>query len=409
MGYVVKTIIDRRYQKKDGRYPIKILVYINGEKERYGTKYSLTEEDWAKLNNFDESTPALQKIKKKLDGFVRKADDILEKFEPQTHEAFEKEFFTEVHRYNNKISFWFNEYTSELKQANRPESTIQTYNTALKSLQLYQPNLTFQEITPQFLKQYEVWMKNKGRSKATIGIYLRHLRSIFNYAIQEKKVIKADIYPFGRKKYVIKTQNRKKQSLSFDQIKLIDNYQAVQGSSLDYARDMFLFHYLLNGSNTKDICRLKYSDLDLENGTFSFYRAKTENTESDVTPISGVLHERARQIIIKWGNEDKTGFVFPYFNEFAGKNVIDAKRERTILGFVRRRINKHLFTIQEKLGITVKLTTAIARHSYAKRLNETYQLPEISEQLGHQNIKTTINYINSMDYTMKKSMTVSLL
>lgn len=409
MGYSVKAILDRRSKKTDETHPVKIQVYINGNKVRYSTKFSLTDEDWLLLNNFEESTPALRKIKKKLDDLVWNADKILENLEPLTYENFQQQFFTEVNRFNTKLSFWFKEYTQELRLANRPESTIKTYETSLNSLQLYQPNLIFLDITPRFLKEYESWMKSRGKSKATIGIYLRHLRSIFNYAIHEKKVIKADLYPFGKKKYVIKTQSRKKQSLSFDQITLINSYPSIAGSSLEYARDLWIFHYLLNGSNSKDICRLKYSDLDLENSTFSYYRAKTENTESDSTPISGFLHDRAKQIINMWGNKDKSGFVFPYYNEFDGKKVIDSKRERTILGFVRKRINRNLSTIQQELGLPVKLTTAIARHSFARRLNENFQRSDISDQMGHQYSNTTDTYINSLDFTKKKAMAISLL
>lgn len=409
MGYSIKAILDKRYKKTDGTYPVKLLVYINSKKVPYGTAYALTEDDWEKLNNFNESTAALRKIKKKLDSHISNADKILENLEPLSHKAFEQEFFTEVHRHNNKISFWFNEYIKELKTDNRPYSTIRIYETALNSLEQFQPNLTFQEITPDFIDDYEVWMKGKGNSRATLGIYLRHLRSIFNYAIHIKKVIKPEVHPFGKKKYVIKTKSRKKQSLSYDQIKLIDSFKAKAGSSLEYARDMWLFHYLLNGSNTKDICRLKYSDLDLENNTFSFYRAKTENTESDTTPISGYLHERAIQIINRYGNQDKSGFVFPYFNEFGNAKVFDPKRERTIIGFVQKRINRNLTILQEKLGLPVKLTTAIARHSFARKLNENFNRSEISDQLGHQSEKTTETYINSIDFAKKQQMAESLL
>lgn len=409
MGYSVKAILDRRYHKTDETYPVKIQVYINGEKVRYSTKYSLTDDEWSKLNSLTEVTADLKKIKKKLNELVDSAEDILDNLKHLSHQAFEREFFTDVNRYNTRISVWFSEYVKELRLANKPESTIKNYETTLNSLQLFQPNLHFQDITEKFLESYETWMKSRGKSQATIGIYERHLRSIFNYAIHDRRVIKADLYPFGRKKYVIKSKSRKKQSLDFEQVKLIDSFPATVGSSLDFARDMWIFHYLLNGSNTKDVCRLRYSDLDFGSSTFSFYRAKTENTETNANPISGYLHDRAKQIIAKWGNSDKSGFVFPFYNEFTGAKVINAKRERTILGFVRRRINRNLKPIQDELGLTIKLTTAIARHSFARRLNQNFSRPDISDLMGHQDGKTTDTYINSLDFSLRKEMAVSLL
>lgn len=409
MGYSVKVVIDKRYLKTDGRYPIKIKVYLNGAKVRYSTDYSLTEEDWNKMYDINTKDKSLVRIKKKLEGLKKDAENVLDDPEIRNHLAFEKEFFKEVHRSNYKLSFWFQEYINELVQHKRAQSTIINYQTALRSIESFYPNPTFQDVTPDFLKKYESWMKGRSRSKATLGIYLRNLRCIFNYVIYDKNIIKEDIYPFGRNKYIIKTKSKKKQSLTFEQVKQIGSLDCSANGSLDFARDMWIFHYLLNGSNTKDICRLRFSDLDLANKTFSFYRAKTEDTETEVTPISGVLHDRTIHIIEKWGNRNRNGFVFPFFNEFNNQNEIDPKRERTIIAFVRRRINRNLLKIEDQLDLPIKLTTGIARHSFARRLSSNFNIQDISDQLGHQSTKTTENYINSIDFKKKQQMSDSLL
>lgn len=409
MGNSVRITLDKRYTKADGRHPVKIKVYINGRKVLYGTDYSLSEDDWVKMKDDQLKNKALVKIRKSLSDIKKNAEAVLEDQNIHNHDAFENEFFKEVNRHNNKLSFWFQDYIEDLTQKNNPQSTIINYSTALKSIESFKPNLTFQDITPDFLFSYAAWMKSRGRSQATTSIYLRNLRCIFNYAIHDKKVIKDDIYPFGKNKYPVKSKTKMKQSLQYEQIKQIAEFKCPVKGRLDFARDMWILHYLLNGSNTKDICRLKYSDLDFENKTFSFYRAKTEETETDISPISGILHEKAIQIIEKWGNPTRDSFVFPFFNEFLNMKVIDSKRERTIIVFLRRRINRNLKTIQDELKFSIKLTTGIARHSFARRLSTQFSILEISEQMGHQSTKTTKNYIGSMDFDRKKEMTDSLL
>jgi len=409
MGYSVKSILDKRRIKNDGTYPIKLQIYINGVKEKYSTKYSATEEDWFALNDLGTKDKDLIRTRNKLSDIIKDAVAIFDNIDIENHAMFEREFFREVHKDNYKIDFWFKEYVNKLIQLRSPESTVMSYKTALNSLGAFQSNLTFQEITPEFLHSYEVWMKSNGKSKATIGIYLRNLRCIFNYVIGDKKILKAEFYPFGKNKYVIKSQSRKKKSLDFEQIKSISEYACPEKGSVDFACDIWLFHYLLNGSNTKDICRSKYKNINIVTRTFEFYRAKTEETETSNTPISGMLHSKALQIISKWGNPENSVFVFPFFNEFAETKNTDPKRERTIISQVRRRINRNLETIQSELELPIKLNLAIARHSFARRLSANYSREEVRDQMGHKYSSTTDTYINSLDYNLQKEMSMSLL
>ena len=61
-------------------------------------------------------------------------------------------------------------------------------------------------------------MNSKGHSETTTGIYFRHLRAIFNKAIQAE-IIDQKCYPFGKTKYQIQAPRNIKKSLTIDQIK----------------------------------------------------------------------------------------------------------------------------------------------------------------------------------------------
>ena len=69
-----------------------------------------------------------------------------------------------------------------------------------------------------------------------------------------------------------------------------------------------------------------------------------------------------------------------------------------------RSINYYMKKLAQLLGIKSKLTTYVARHSYATMLkNLGVSVEEISESLGHNSIETTRNYLASFSQNRKKS------
>lgn len=73
-------------------------------------------------------------------------------------------------------------------------------------------------------------------------------------------------------------------------------------------------------------------------------------------------------------------------------------------------MNKHTKRIAAKLGIDTKLTTYVARHSFATVLKRSGASIEfISESLGHKNIKTTANYLASFEDDTKRANAALLI
>jgi integrase len=71
-----------------------------------------------------------------------------------------------------------------------------------------------------------------------------------------------------------------------------------------------------------------------------------------------------------------------------------------------KRINKKMEKIASELGIP-KITTYTARHSYATVLKRSgVNIAFISESLGHKDIKTTKNYLDSFETEERKKMQV---
>jgi hypothetical protein len=117
-------------------------------------------------------------------------------------------------------------------------------------------------------------MISRGRSKTTVGIKLRALRAVFNEAI-ESEIINRRYYPFGRRRYLVPTSRNVKKALDISVIAKIYYYNPVEEDDRK-AKDYWLFCYLANGMNPKDVAHLKFKNLQGE--YLHFERAKTINT-----------------------------------------------------------------------------------------------------------------------------------
>jgi integrase len=275
--------------------------------------------------------------------------------------------------------------------------TAETYVSTYLSFSKYDGDaLKFENITVSWLNGYEKYMLAQGKSYATIGIYLRNLRAIFNEAI-DAGIIDATLYPFGKRKYEIPTSIGRKLALSLSQIKQIKEYEYNKNNVGAYYRDLWLFSYLCNGANFKDILQLKYGNI--QNNEISFLREKTKRTSKEKKEITAFITPEMWNIIKRRGNTntDKENYIFPYLN-----CINDPVKRRNMIKDVVKRTNKSMKQLGATLGVP-NLTTYVARHSYATVLKRSgVNLAFISESLGHSDIRTTENYLASFESDERK-------
>ena len=274
----------------------------------------------------------------------------------------------------------------------------------MTSLLDYRPQLRFTEITELELYKYEKWMKEKGNSVTTIGMYLRCLRHIFKAAIA-KKIISQDDYPFGAEAYRIPSSKNIKKAINIEDIQRIYEYQSDNVTEM-MCKDFWFFIYLGNGMNVKDLAQLKYADID---GSFiRFIRAKTiHTTRHDPEIISVYCTDEIVDFIREWGNPDRNpkNYIFPILEP-----GLDAYGRRHKIQLFTHLINEKMFGLQQALGLDKKITTMAARHSFATQLKRSGLSPEaIRELLGHKDLKTTMNYLASFDDEAKAKQAQNLL
>jgi integrase len=250
-------------------------------------------------------------------------------------------------------------------------------------------------------------MLGKGRSITTVGIYLRALRTLLNEAIQ-KGLIGKEAYPFGSKKplYKIPSGQNIKKALSGAELGRIYKYKPETPSEAR-ALDFWVFSYLCNGINPKDIALLRYKDLDRQSRKITFRRAKTKRTSQGSKPVEVYLQPRAIEILELYGNkpEKPDDFIFPIL----GPGDDDKKQDADIGLFVSS-INTGMRAVVKKLGIEKTVSTIAARHSAATQLKRKgASMAFISESLGHQNQRTTESYMGRFEDEEKRKFGEALL
>jgi len=286
---------------------------------------------------------------------------------------------------------------NELKKKGQV-GTASIYNSAKLMFLSYKPNLKFKDVTPKFLELFESFAKTKIRY-ATLGMYLRCLRSLFNKAIGDGE-IPASSYPFSKnqndKKYKIKAGTGTKIALSVDQLAKFIQYEPLFEAQQRH-KDLFLLSFHLGGINIKDLLLLRWENL--KQGELVYIREKTARTSAKEIEIKTPLNNEAKAIIERWGNTDKRpkARILPYMPDGATPELI-----RKVTLNVVRNLNRDLYKISDKLEID-GLSSMVARHSIATLMkNNKVSESFIKEMLGHTDIKTTQNYLKSFESEQRK-------
>ena len=396
--------LDTRRQKQNGEYPVQLRITNERRRKYYGLAgYSFTKEDFKRITG-DRPRGQAKDIRLKLNLIEQKAMGVINGLPSFTFKQFEKYF---LHKANTERNLFLS-FELRIKQLkkNGQVGTASTYIAAKKSLEIFCYNrtkLNFQDVTHEFLQKYENWILGAGKSLTTVGIYLRCVKQLYNEAIRNDNALRED-YPFGRDKYKIAQPRNVKKALPLSDIAKIFRYEPEKDSLECFYRDLFLFSYLANGMNLKDISLLKYGYIHGE--YIHFRRAKTELTNRNSKPIDVYMTDEIKEIIKHWGCKlvSSNNYIFPILTDGLTPDKIHTKvRSATT------QTNKYIKRIAAKLGINENISTYSARHSFATIMkNSGASVEFISEQLGHTSVETTACYLDSFEDEKKKEMAKEL-
>lgn len=414
MAYNISIYHETRHEKNNGKFSVKIRVYNkqeNVKKVRYfttGIDLTIEEFETIWLNPENKKLRGNNKeLELRLKAIEKRANDEAKLMSVFNFSTFEKKLFRKSTDKNN-IKHHFN-LVIDKHISNNKIGTAESYKYTLNSLASFCEiimkgnidKLSFNDITIDWLKDYEKFMIGKGKSYTTVGIYTRTLRVVFNNAIQDDD-ISIDIYPFGKNKYKIPRTKKVKKALNSTQLTALFNAK-VSNEKEEEAKNFWFFSYACNGMNLKDIALLKYSDFN--NHKFTYYRAKTFDKSSEKTEITIYLTDFTNSIINKYGNKKKDGFVFNIVTKSEGSET----QYKKIKNF-NRYINDHIKKIAAANELPSDCSFYWARHSFATNsIRKGATMEFISEALNHSDLNVTKNYFAGFEDEAKKEFANSLL
>ena len=386
-GTSVSAMLDTRRTKSDGKCPVKIRVTHRRTRWYYPTGKDLTPEEWSALST--TKARALVSIRKDIESsyqIVRSAVEELTTAGAFTFDALNNRLKGAT---SDTVNTAFRAKISAFNQQGQV-GTATVYDTILKGIERFAgAHVPFDAVTVSWLVRYAAFLQSEGKKQTTIAIHLRHLRAILNEARRQGSVKEAQ-YPFGRGRFEIQEGEGRKMALTLEQIGQIARYDDGSEATAKY-RDYWMFLYLCNGINVADFVRLRYRDI--VNGEICFVRQKTARTTRTRKEIRVIVTDRMLAIIDRWGNPPAPDrFIFPVLD-----GSEDAMRQKLKTQYFTRAVNKRMATIGEALGIG-NISTYTARHSFATVLKRAgANIAYISESLGHNDLKTTENYLASFE------------
>ncbi len=377
--------------KKDGTFPIVFKIYLGTRSKIITLPFSCKKEDWdtknkrlkSKYPSYKEINEALRTHEMKLQSAIDRLEAIGDDY---SLDDIKNTYISGLNK--NKVKkvtvsdFMLKRITrlDEEKKFGYAKALKDTYNSLFK---FADKNITFKQITPAFLDDYEHFLR-KTYTEGGIAFRMRDVRRTYNLAIRNEYAKESD-YPF--KKYKISKLKGKSNKIAITKSEFIQ-FKAFDINSHKECTNtykMFLFSYYSGGMNFKDMAYLRWANI--QDDRLIYKRDKTQKN------FNLKLHQEAVKILIFFKENpqsENTEFVFPIIHKYGlTDSQINGRYKREL-----RKFNKQLKFIGETVGIDKNLTSYVARHSFATHLKHNgVSETVISELMGHSNVSVTKNYL----------------
>lgn len=259
----------------------------------------------------------------------------------------------------------------------------------------------FSEIDIKFVNGFDIFLQKRGCKGNTRKYYFKALRSILNRAIQEKEATEKT-YPFGKGGFQIAKldEETEKRYLPVEDLNKIKN-TISEHPQREYARKLFLLSYYCYGISFIDMAYLtKDNILKLNNGEYIVYKRHKIQHQKSVKPIKIRITQEIQYLLasLKESSPTVDNYIIPIVSigGYTGEKLYNHIRCRY------QKYNSYLAELAKELQITnMKLTTYVSRHTMAMMLQHNdVSREQISQMLGHADMKTTNTYLDSFDTTV---------
>ncbi|HWD86794.1 MAG TPA: site-specific integrase [Mucilaginibacter sp.] len=397
---------------KDGKFPISVRITINRK-----PSYIMTGQ---KLDNLNQWDSKMQRVRKSHPNSVRLNNFLLSEIAKANDKALELETKGLASSKKVKVGLkpievlpvYFKDVARQYLKDQEALGNYESYATEDgRFKRLYDfaknDNLTFNEITVEFLQRYRIYLKQckkprynentpeKPISDRTVTNYLISVRTIFNRAISAKLISK-DIYPFGGKGNIsIRLSGSSKIGLEEAEIKKLEQLDLSEYSEIyHHARNIWLLEFYFAGMRVTDCLLLKWNDF--QNGRLYYQMSKNGEHGSVKVP------DKAIAILDRYRDSQNAatnihGLIFPFLKDI--RSLDERLEVRRKIAFAVKRLNKAMSKIMTMIGSTKNASQHKARHSFAQRAEEKEIHPKVLQKMyRHESILTTMIYQSNFSF-----------
>ena len=383
----VRVIQNKQRLTKEGNAPLYITFYLGKEKLMLPCKVSVP------AAKFDEKSGLLKGNSKEakdinliVSNLKARVNDILVKFRLR-NQALTKDIF--MREYNNPSDYkTFHDFVKEhMKTYSRRHAasrriemgTFKHHLSCMKKFKAYNELLQFQDLTPDYLTDYLIYMKKElGNTEITAQRNMSTIKIYVTAAYRKGYIEENPFQEFHIKRIKSDVDYLTEEELmQFVQL----YYQRTLPEKLQLTLAFFLFMCFtsMHITDARMFCIEQ-----VNNDVLTYYRVKNRNCKPE--PIKIPMPVPAEKLLEEWAEGREEGRLF--------RNVQ-----------CDQVVNRQLKAIAKELGINKKISAKTGRHTFATiYLRKTKDLSSLQKLLGHSNIRETMIYAHVMDESKREGM-----
>ena len=281
MNKIIYSLVYNRKKSlnKRGVALVQVEAYLNRKKKYFSTKVYLRPDQWDAKKLLVKNHPnadALNRLIYEFMAMIEKRElELWQQGKPITLEIL-KEMLSEQQEQEDKSSF-IPFFKHEVMTSNLKESTKRNHLSTLALLQDFKKNVTFSDLTFEFVSSFEYFLQSKGYHTNTIAKHMKHLKRHINVAINKEYM---DIQKYAFRKYKIKTVENGHTHLAPEELEKMETLQ-LTGRYIKYQKtlDAFLF-CCYAGMRYSDFVNMKPENIvEMHQETWLIYKSIKTGTE----------------------------------------------------------------------------------------------------------------------------------
>lgn len=381
MEKVIYNLVFNRKKRlnAEGKALIQVEAYLNRQKKYFSTKIYVKPSQWDSKRKAVKNHPNMDELNQYIEGYIT----YLERIEldiVQSGRPFSLNYLKEKGDYDASsfVSFMKN----EIEHSNLRISTLKNHLSTLQVLIQYQPDVSFDDMTFNFLLNFERFLLEHKYHRNTIAKHMKHLKRYINLAIN-KDLFELQKYPF--RKYKIKYMDSKRGHLTPEELEKLERVAPKLQRTLRRTLDMFLFS-CYTGLRFSDIVSIKHENFHLIDDKLWLIYSSVKTDVNVRLPLFLLFDGKAMSI-------------YERYSRRRSKTLFDVSVS------ANSNVNKQLKRICQLACVDKKLSFHMARHTNATLLlYNGANITTVQKLLGHKSVRTTEIYSDIMDMTVIRDL-----